>query len=186
MSAKAHKRKGGSAAAASTADVDDIPMSEKLRIINSTDVLRQTNPPVTTTAALTQAVAHTLPLVGFYLLMEMLVHNQFHESMETDQYVKKMAQLAPVLLAGAFIINRWVETRGMQLLLFIASILCGIRMMEIIAARSTYGQMLQVPGLGTIWIYAIAQLRLKPALIGLILVGLYHIVFTLPPLRESM
>ncbi|KAK0485073.1 hypothetical protein IW261DRAFT_1560738 [Armillaria novae-zelandiae] len=68
---------------------------------------------------------------------------------------------------------RYKEHRRLQIGLFLVSIGIGCRMIYLLSRGTLYVNIRQVPPLGTLWIYAIVQLELGPAVLNLAIVAAY-------------
>jgi hypothetical protein len=71
--------------------------------------------------------------------------------------------------------HKYVETRAMQFILFLASVGLGFQSMQLIGnVYTNQYNMRLAPGLSTIWAYTVMQLNLNLAVMGVITVMVAH------------
>ncbi|KAI0321815.1 hypothetical protein OF83DRAFT_1050570 [Amylostereum chailletii] len=113
------------------------------------------------------AVTIIMPLSFLLLLMYILVHFQYAQRPDYWEIAKTMATSVPILSGFVFYTNRHKADKTVQLVLFLMSIVVGIRMVHHVNYANWRVNMRETPPLGTIWVYTIVQLELGPAVLGL-------------------
>ena len=84
-------------------------------------------------------------------------------------YLAFLIALFPLI----YLTNRHKSKKWVQFVMAVGSALVGSFLLYTLQHTPSLGQMARAPGLATIWIYFVVQLDLIPALVTLILVGLY-------------
>ncbi|KAJ3220120.1 hypothetical protein HDU67_006876 [Dinochytrium kinnereticum] len=122
-------------------------------------------PPVIPTA-----IILTIPLITLHQILDYAVHHQF-SSLSDYTLSRSLTRIPPLALALFMIICLTSGPRRnlviTQLLLAIASATCGCMVVKYSEGMETFGNMLRTPGLATLWVYAVIQLRLDLAVISL-------------------
>ncbi|CAG8444173.1 14354_t:CDS:2 [Ambispora leptoticha] len=178
-------------------DIDDIPDSEKFRLIEQSglfknlsstqreklnlksdksssssmpklEVIRQDTDEEPHFGWGFQAILYTIPLCSVYCVMDILIHRQFNEDVTFWPFFNRVIKIAPIYYTNKNLTKPWL-----QFLMFIGAIGCGCYLIWVINKVSYFGVMKRCPPLATLWIYFVAQLRLLPAVISLITVYLY-------------
>ncbi|CAG8563795.1 2014_t:CDS:2 [Ambispora gerdemannii] len=179
-------------------NIDDIPDSEKFRLIEQSglfkdlsstqreildlksdknssssklEVIRQDEEPHFGWGF--QAILYTIPLCSVYSVMDILIHRQFNEDPTFWPFFTRVVKIAPIVYLLVYFTNKNLTKPWLQFLMFIGSIGCGCHLIWVINKVSYFGVMRRCPPLATLWIYFVAQLRLFPAVVSLITVYLY-------------
>jgi hypothetical protein len=103
-----------------------------------------------------------------------LIGRKFHQtvsvSLEDENFVallKRLASLFPALLLIVYFTNKYSSSRYMQALFALVSTVFGVKNLQLITSHGTFGEMMQTPGLGTIWAYVLMQMNLSLACVSL-------------------
>ncbi|KAF8627227.1 hypothetical protein AX15_004465 [Amanita polypyramis BW_CC] len=112
-----------------------------------------------------------IPFSFLLLMMDILIHFQYGKDPPLWELGERMLTGVPILSVFIFYTGRYKQHRRMQMLLFALSVSAGCRMLFIINRKSWLVNMRQCPPLATMWIYAIVQLDLGPAVLSLVTVG---------------
>ncbi|KAK0235758.1 hypothetical protein EDD85DRAFT_613296 [Armillaria nabsnona] len=119
------------------------------------------------------AITMIVPFSFLLLMMEILIRYQYGKHPGLNVLVERMVSNVPILALLIFYTMRYKEHRRLQIGLFLVSIGIGCRMIYLLNRGSLYVNIRQVPPLGTLWIYAIVQLELGPAILNLATVVAY-------------
>ncbi|TFY77294.1 hypothetical protein EWM64_g6718 [Hericium alpestre] len=120
------------------------------------------------------AVTLIIPISFLLLLMYILVHFQYRQQPDWSLIAGRMASSIPILSVFVFYTNRHKARRRAQFLLFLLAIAAGMRMIWMVNWGNWLKNMQQLPPLGTIWVFAIIELDLGPAVLSLALVVTLH------------
>ncbi|KAK0204660.1 hypothetical protein DFS33DRAFT_1273732 [Desarmillaria ectypa] len=115
------------------------------------------------------AITMIVPFSFLLLMMEMW----YGKHPGLDVLVERMVSNVPILDLLIFYTMRYKEHRRLRIGLFLISIGIGCRMVYLLSRGSLYVNIRQVPPLGTLWIYAMVQLELGPAVLNLATVAVY-------------
>ncbi|ORZ34780.1 hypothetical protein BCR44DRAFT_115695 [Catenaria anguillulae PL171] len=168
-------------------DSEELDDDEKWRLVNESGVLQKLNPPTTasTSVIATAAFLFTIPLAALFVLMEILVHQQFSEERTAMQVAReRLPTVGPALYVLVFLVHYFVNSDWLQYCMTFGAAALGSRMMYLVLGQHTYGVMLSVPGIAVGWIYFIAQLRLSLAMGSLVLVATY-VVYHMAVMRQE-
>ncbi|KAJ3353329.1 hypothetical protein GGF32_003138 [Allomyces javanicus] len=166
-----------SAKASNPSDGDEyIPDTELTRIVNDSGVLRLADDVVPAWAIAAQAFFITIPLAILHTLLEWLVYKQFQEDEATLGMIARESTPTAfaVLLVLVYVTHRWSGSWIVQLAMAVGGAVIGGRLVATVMARPTLGVMLRTPGMATVWIYFVAQMRLELAMLSLVAVGGYY------------
>ncbi|KAG2223421.1 hypothetical protein INT45_001727, partial [Circinella minor] len=161
--------------------VDDIPDDEKARMMQQSGLLQQVKKreaelkqeEMTTSVYVWQALFMSIPF-GFLLgAFDVTVRVQYSEPWSYTDLALRSIKAAPALFPLIYLTNRHKSKKWVQLLMAMGSAVVGSFLLYTLQNTPSLGQMARAPGLATIWIYFVVQLDLVPALVTLILVGLY-------------
>ncbi|KAH9947266.1 hypothetical protein B0H21DRAFT_692304 [Amylocystis lapponica] len=181
-------RKGKAKATSDPSQTPEMSEEDQWRIINDTGILKrvpQSDPvrpvrgaedePETTPFAdeIFNSTLYLIPMSFTLLLMEILVHWQYGRKPTYSDLSERMVPGVPILAIFIFYTNRHKAMRQIQFFLFILSTAVGSRLIWLVNLASWRVVMQQCPPLATVWIYAILQLDLGPAVLSLILVGIW-------------
>ncbi|KAL3897260.1 MAG: hypothetical protein SGCHY_003544 [Lobulomycetales sp.] len=120
------------------------------------------------------AVMYTIPLSCFYICMDVLLYRQY--GMPVNHAYTRYPAFCIALFLVIYYTNRVVSNRWVQIAMALASIWAGVNLIQITTSgRSTFGPMKQAPGIATLWVYCVLQLRLDLAVLGLLpVIGFYY------------
>ncbi|RKP13994.1 hypothetical protein BJ684DRAFT_1172, partial [Piptocephalis cylindrospora] len=166
---------------------DDMPETEKWRIINESGLLgkeipipgakpRKTQPPSPMDGEdfIFRAVLYTIPFTTLYVLLHSLVFKQYGEVLGLVELISQASKAAPILAIFIYYTNARRDRKLIQTLFIALCIFCGSYMLYLVEKSPALGIMRQAPGLATLWIYAIFMLDLTKAMISLAVVGAYY------------
>ncbi|KDQ07475.1 hypothetical protein BOTBODRAFT_59970 [Botryobasidium botryosum FD-172 SS1] len=174
---------------ASDEETEDIPEDEQWRLIEKSGVLNHIqrndaskSPDVAPNAApgyergdfsdeVFNSILYIIPFAFVYLMMDIMVHQQYGKHLTIPQAFLGMARPLPFLSLFIFYTIRHKPHRIAQTLLFFVSTGCGIRLIWVVNREPWTIVMQQCPPLGTLWIYSVVQLNLLPTVISLGLVA---------------
>lgn len=166
--------------------IDDIPESEKWRLIKESGVLDNF---AKSKAASEQvpdfsmpppddfvfdAVFYTIPFTSLYVLMDNLVLKQYNEEATKSYTAWTFARMFPALLVLIYLTNRYRHNRYSKMAMFLAGIACGLKLMTLMQGKPVLIDMKKAPGLATLWIYSVFQLDFLPCLISVLIPGLFY------------
>ncbi|THV08643.1 hypothetical protein K435DRAFT_959180 [Dendrothele bispora CBS 962.96] len=165
----------------------DIPEDEQWRIIQQSGILNtiadddakkatqkaDLQEPVPLAEEILDAALYIIPLSFLLLLLEILIHNQYGQTLTLQKGLDRMVSGVPILSVFIFYTKRHKNHRVVQALLFIIANLAGTRMVWLLARGSWKVNMRQIPPLGTLWVYAVVQLHLVLAVLNLAAVFAY-------------
>ncbi|KAH7105713.1 hypothetical protein BKA62DRAFT_690646 [Auriculariales sp. MPI-PUGE-AT-0066] len=151
----------------------DMPDDEKWRLINDSGILKNIpradqvpkNDEDSTPAL--DATLLTTPFIFLYLLMDILIHQQYGQVPSFLEESGRMITAIPVLGFFIYQTNQYKATKWVQALLFILGAVCGSRLVYILNKSSWLVVIRQSPPLATVWVYTIVQLRLGLAVVSL-------------------
>lgn len=161
----------------------EIPQEEQWRLIKESGVLKKAEIPankkeqeleVTPLAdEILNAAILIIPCSFLLLLMEILIHFQYSQNPSLDALVSRMVPGVPILSIFIFYTTRYKHHRRMQLFLFVLAFTVSSRLVYILSRASWLVNMRQCPPLATIWVYTIVQLDLGPAVLSLVVTGVF-------------
>ncbi|KAJ1585074.1 hypothetical protein NDA12_000618 [Ustilago hordei] len=118
-------------------------------------------------------VIWTMPFGFMYTLLDVLVRQQYGETVGLHDELIRLVRALPVL---AFFIHYNLTTKqqaAIQWLLFLICLACGCSLIYIVN-KSSYDVVVQrVAPLGTLWIFSVVRLDLIPACISLALTAMF-------------
>ncbi|KAJ3373182.1 hypothetical protein GGF31_001174 [Allomyces arbusculus] len=157
-------------------DDEYIPDTELSRIVNDSGVLRLADDVVPAWAIAAQAFFITIPLAILHTLLEWLVYKQFQEDEATLGMIARESTPTAfaVLLVLVYVTHRWSGSWIVQLAMAVGGAVIGGKLVATVTARPALGVMLRTPGMATVWIYFVAQMRLELAMLSLTAVGGYY------------
>ncbi|KAK2466147.1 hypothetical protein APHAL10511_001789 [Amanita phalloides] len=159
-----------------------ISEEEQWRLINESGLLKKINtdnqklsveqePEVLPGMEYFDAAFLIIPFSFLLLMMDILVHHQYGKEPPVWELGERTITRVPILSIFIFYTIRYKQHRRMQILLFVLAIFVGCRLLFIINHKSWLVNMRQCPPLATLWIYAVVQLELGPAVLSLLTVG---------------
>ncbi|KAG9125626.1 hypothetical protein FRC07_006840 [Ceratobasidium sp. 392] len=152
---------------------DVISEEEQWRLINDTGILQRAKEeqPVD---ALADSILNTailaIPLSFLYILLDILVQQQYAQQPTILQELGRIIANVPIISILVHYTNKHKSKPVTQMMLFLAAILSGPRMIWLVNKGNWLAVSRQAPPLGTIWIYTIVQLNLVPAVASLAIV----------------
>ncbi|CAO3640347.1 unnamed protein product [Cunninghamella echinulata] len=166
-------------------NVDDIPIAEQERIINQSGLLakakqreqelkRQQEQNTSTAQYIWQAIFLSIPFGFLLAAFDITVKVQFDEPWDYYSLGIKAMKSAPALAPMIYLTNRHKQKTLTQIIMMSGSLLVGSFLLYTLHHSPSLGQMSQSPGLATLWVYFIIQLDLVPAVLSLMIVGLYY------------
>ncbi|KAI0771472.1 hypothetical protein BD413DRAFT_548819 [Trametes elegans] len=187
---KEKRAKQQATTAASKSTAVDIPEEEQWRIINETGILKQAvaaekggkkntadedeDYEISPLAdEIFRALYLVIPTSFMLLLMEILVHYQYGRKPSYDALWDRMLPGIPIIAVFVFYTNRYKEDRRMQAVLFWLSCVAGMRLIWLLNRGNWLTVMQQAPPIATSWVYAVVQLNLGPAVLSLVVAGVY-------------
>ncbi|KAF8517843.1 hypothetical protein JB92DRAFT_2809684 [Gautieria morchelliformis] len=156
--------------------LQDISEAEQWRLINETRILdkvEESHASLDTADAIFNAILFIIPFSCLYLMMDILIHQQYGKHPSPREFAGRLLTAVPVLSIFIFYTSHHKHKRLTQVGLFLASIAAGTRLIWLVNRAPWLVVIRQCPPLATVWIYAIAVLNLLPAVIGLALVGVW-------------
>jgi len=153
-------------------------VDEQERLIKESDILRKVAPEVVegledddegseVAGHIFNAIVLIIPATSLFIMMDLLAHRQYSQPATFKGEVGRLVEVVPFLAIFIYYTNKHKTSRLCQLALLVLSILSGTKMIELINRGSFLKVMRQTPPLGTLWVYAIWQLDLLPAVLGL-------------------
>ncbi|KAK7470742.1 hypothetical protein VKT23_002162 [Stygiomarasmius scandens] len=131
----------------------DIPEEEQWRIIQQSGILHKISDedtkipapePVPLAEEILDAAFYITPLSFLLLLLEILVHNQYGQTLTLQAALDRMVPGVPILSAFIFYTKRYKNHRAVQAFLLVISLLVGTRMVWLLARGSWVVNMRQV------------------------------------------
>ncbi|KAF8609103.1 hypothetical protein BDV93DRAFT_517967 [Ceratobasidium sp. AG-I] len=111
-----------------------------------------------------------IPLCFLYVLLDILVQQQYSQQPTISEELGRVISNVPILAILIHYTNKHKSRPFVQMLLFLAAIMSGPRLIWLVNNGSWLVVTRQAPPIGTIWIYTIVQLNLIPAVTSLGLV----------------
>ncbi|PBK72621.1 hypothetical protein ARMSODRAFT_953016 [Armillaria solidipes] len=119
------------------------------------------------------AVVLIIPFTFLFVMMEILIHQQYGKVATLKILTDKLISGVPILSVFIFYTTRYKSHRTMQFIFFVIANVVGPRMVYLLSRGSWLVNMKQCPPLATIWVYTIFQLDLGPAVLNLAFVVAY-------------
>ncbi|EGO03399.1 hypothetical protein SERLA73DRAFT_174865 [Serpula lacrymans var. lacrymans S7.3] len=186
----ARTRKAKVSSANATSPKVEIPEDEQWRLIDESGILDKIQTPGvtkdianaehTTVRAeeeetpladeIFSAAILIMPFTFFFLLMDILIHQQYARQPGFKELAGRLANNIPILSLFVFYTSRHKADRRTQALLFLISLFVGPRMIWLINRGSWLVNMRQCPPFATVWLYAVVQMNLGLAVASLILI----------------
>ncbi|KAI9302149.1 hypothetical protein BJ944DRAFT_270370 [Cunninghamella echinulata] len=165
-------------------NLDDIPIAEQERIINQSGLLAKAKQreqelkrqelDTSTAQYIWQAIFLSIPFGFLLAAFDITVKVQFDEPWDYYSLGIKAVKSAPALAPMIYLTNRYKQKTLTQIIMMLGSLLVGSFLLYTLHHSPSLGQMLRSPGLATLWVYFIIQLDLVPAVLSLMIVGLYY------------
>ncbi|QRV91106.1 transmembrane protein [Ceratobasidium sp. AG-Ba] len=157
---------------------EEISEEEQWRLINDTGVLQRVQDLKDEDAdgvspladRLLDTAIFAIPLSFLYILLDILVQQQYSQQPTLHEEFRRVAANVPIIAILVHYTNKHKSLPVTQMMLFLAAILSGPRMIWLMNKGSWLVVSRQAPPLGTIWIYTIIQLNLAPAVASLVIV----------------
>ncbi|KAI0225796.1 hypothetical protein L0F63_006814 [Massospora cicadina] len=173
--------------------IDDIPESEKWRLIKGSGILdkvakgpigalKPSTPPADD--FLFDAIVYAIPFTSLHVLMDNLVLKQYGEVADLSSMVWTFLRRFPGWVLGfafspllllIYLSNRFRHHRVSKLSMFAVGIFCGVKLMALMRGRPILLEMQTAPGLATLWTYTVFQLDLVPCLISVLIPALFYL-----------
>ncbi|KAF8591449.1 hypothetical protein K439DRAFT_1402075 [Ramaria rubella] len=153
---------------------EEIPEAEQWRLINESGVLEKAEEKDESPDLADEvfnAILLIIPFSFLYLMMDILVHQQYGQHPSIRDYTKRLISAVPVLSIFIFYSNRHKPKLFTQIGLFLASVAAGTRLIWLVNRAPWHVTIRQGPPLATIWICTVVLLDLLPAVFGLALVA---------------
>ncbi|KAG0250776.1 hypothetical protein BG011_008111 [Mortierella polycephala] len=172
--------------------IDDIPEQEKWRLIKESGIIEQINANDDRSKAthshghhhhkhddaerdyIFEGIFFSIPTTCLFVVMDILVHRQFGETYGGSDIFHKVIKIFPAILIMVYFSNKSKNSKFTQAAMFVISALCGCYFLHTMHRSPAMGIMLRAPGIITILVYCIVQLNLLPAMISLVICGLYY------------
>ncbi|KZW03983.1 hypothetical protein EXIGLDRAFT_758293 [Exidia glandulosa HHB12029] len=177
---KSKSRRNAAERPADQVEPGTVPEDEQWRLINESGVLGQMHeiprPEAQDEAEnsvdmpLFDAFLLFVPFTFFYVLMDILIHQQYGQHPTFKDLLSRLSNAAPILALFVYFSNTRKSKWWMQALLFAAGVGCGCRLVFHLNISSWTIVMQQAPPLATVWVYTILQLRLHYAVASLAVV----------------
>lgn len=157
----------------------NVPVDEQKRLIKESEILQKLDAHSEDTdedEALTiadhifNAIVLIIPCASLFIMMDLLAHRQYSQPATFKGEFGRLAETLPFLSIFIYYTTKNKTSRLCQLALLITSLFSGTRMVYLINRGSFLKVMRQTPPLGALWVYAIWQLDLVPAVISLVAV----------------
>lgn len=169
------------------AETNDIPDDQVRRLINDTGIFERVERiprPAPRTPAFTagildpteykfNAFVYTIPFTALFIMMDILVHQQFNQYPTMESISKRLVSVVPFLGLFIYHTNKRASKRYMQVMLFVLAIMAGCYLIWLVNKRPSYIVMRRCPPLGVLWVYAVVQLELIPATLSLVIVAVF-------------
>jgi len=165
----------------------EISEEEQWRIINETGLLEQL-PTSPRTIRREEGVEETpfaeeilnsmlliAPFTFLLVMMDIAVHQQYARKADLRAIVDRLVSALPILSIFVYYTNKHKRNRNTKFLFFIVSFAAGPRLIWVVNRAAWGVVMQQSPPLAVLWIYAIYQMDLGPAVLSLILVGTWFL-----------
>lgn len=126
--------------------------------------------PQTTYDHILDALLLTLTMSMLHFTLDILVYNQYRQSIEWLPIAKRSATLFPILFMLIYTLNSRLAARfpfARQVLFFAMAIGAGCYMLHIGNTYDYYAVMKQAPPVGTVWIWSVYEMRLGFAVTSL-------------------
>ncbi|KAF8340489.1 uncharacterized protein EI90DRAFT_3117024 [Cantharellus anzutake] len=128
-------------------------------------------PPTDLPDKIFDAVLLVIPLTFLWLMMDILVQQQYNIEPTIMDEVRRVGRAVPaIIIMVGFTAHRKAE-RWLQALMFWASIAVGMRLVYVVNKSPRLTVIRQGPPLTVLWVYMIIQLHLPSAIISLMLVA---------------
>lgn len=119
------------------------------------------------------AVFYSISLTMLHVMLDVLVHNQYAESINWNTISWRMAQTFPMLLTMVYMLHSRAGTWWAQSVFLVTSMAAGIYLIYSSNEEKYMAVMKRAPPVGTLWVWSVIELRLEVALLGLAVVGGY-------------
>ncbi|KAJ9053583.1 hypothetical protein DSO57_1022855 [Entomophthora muscae] len=165
--------------------VDDIPESEKWRIIKESGILdkmKKKDEPADSTDYsqpppddfIFDAIIYTIPFTSLYVMMDNLVQKQYGEESSLHYTAWTFVRMFPALLLLIYLSNRFRTNRFSKMSMFLVGISCGVKLMTLMRGRPILLDMKKAPGLAVLWTYTVFQLDFVPCLISVVIPAVFY------------
>lgn len=180
-------RKKAKATKNASANRPEITEEEQWRIINETGLLKQLpTPPRTSNVQeseeetpfaeeILNAMLLIAPFTFLLVMMDIAVHQQYARKASLKDIGDRLASALPILSIFIYYTNKHRRSRRTKFLFFALSLIVGPRLVWVVN-RAPWGTVMQQsPPLAALWIYTIYQMDLGPAVLSLVIVGLWFL-----------
>ncbi|KIJ56732.1 hypothetical protein M422DRAFT_22889 [Sphaerobolus stellatus SS14] len=154
---------------------EEISETEQWRLIQESGVLNSIQKPSPsqepdTFDRIFDTVLFVIPFSFLYLMMDIIVHQQYRQNPTVGDYAGRLIPAIPVISIIIYYINIRKSQRLVQVGAFVASIALGMRLIWIVNRSSWLIITRQGPPVATLWIYSIVILDLLPAVLSLVII----------------
>lgn len=156
---------------------EDIPAEEQERLIKESGLLGQVQKiqrapeqPVDFADNVFNAALHVIPLAFLYVIMDVLIHQQYSQDHSMKESLKRVVSGLPFLAVLVFYTHRYQTKRLVQLALLLVSVGSGGGLIYQLNMGSWTENMQRAPPLVTLWVFAVIQMDLLPCCVSLAVV----------------
>lgn len=120
-----------------------------------------------------QAVFFAISLTMLHFTLDVLVHQQYRQSIGWDMIIQRTIITFPILAALLYVFHPRASALWAQLMFLGLSVAAGCYMIYSSSEEPYFAVMKRAPPLGTLWVWSVIEMRLEMALLSVVAVGGY-------------
>lgn len=126
---------------------------------------------IDSTGPLGEAVIYALTLTMLHFTLDVLVHQQYSQSIQWDSIVRRTAVALPILAGLVYMFHPLTQKAWVQAGFLVVSVVAGCYMIYASNEEAYFAVMKRAPPLGTLWVWSVIEMRLEIAVPSLLVVG---------------
>ena len=120
-----------------------------------------------------QAIFFSISLTMLHFTLDVLVHQQYRQSIAWDMILRRTAITFPILATLVYILHSRARRLWAQVLFLGMSVGAGCYLIYSSNEETYFAVMKRAPPLGTLWVWSVIEMRLEVAVASLVAVGGY-------------
>jgi len=120
-----------------------------------------------------QAIFLSIPLTMLHFTLDVLVHQQYRQSIDWGMIIQRTAFTFPILATLVYILHSRASKLWAQVLFLGMSVGAGCHLIYSSNEEAYFAVMKRAPPLGTLWVWSVIEMKLEVAVLSVGVVGGY-------------
>ena len=120
-----------------------------------------------------QAIFFSISLAMLHFTLDVLVHQQYRQSIDWDMIVQRIFFTFPILAILVYVLHSRAQSIWAQVMFFGMSVGAGCYLIYSSNEEAYFAVMKRAPPLGTLWVWSVIEMRLEVAVLSVGVVGAY-------------